>query len=128
MQRRTFVTGAAAALLALAAGAAAAAPLTELKVACTPVPAGDILRFVKPILAKEGIDLKIFEFQDFVAPNAALDPKDVDVNLYQHGPFLANAIRQRKLKLAAGPKVHLIPMAVYSEKVKKITDVKEGAR
>ena len=126
MQRRTLLAASCAALALTSLPAKAAA--TELKIACTPVPAGDILRFVKPILAKEGIDLKIYEFQDFVAPNAALESKDVDVNLYQHGPFLENAIRQRKLKLVAGPKVHLIPMAVYSEKVKKITDVAQGGR
>ena len=62
MNRRTLLSAAAAAILAAGSFSASAAPVKELKIAATPVPQGEVLKFVKPILAKEGIDLKIFEF------------------------------------------------------------------
>ena len=129
MNRRTFVAAAAvAAFSAFAPLSASAAGNTVLKVACTPVPQGELLKFVKPILAKEGIDLKIFEFQDFIAPNVALDSKDVDANFYQHQPFLDNAVRQRHLNVVRVAPVHILPIAAYSNKVKNIKDVPNGAR
>ncbi|WP_270446641.1 MetQ/NlpA family ABC transporter substrate-binding protein, partial [Anaeroglobus sp. AF13-6AC] len=41
---------------------------TVVTVAATPVPHSEILNEIKPLLAKEGIDLKIIEFTDYVKP------------------------------------------------------------
>lgn len=114
MNRRTLLSAAAAAILAAGSFSASAAPLKELKIAATPVPQGEVLKFVKPILAKEGIDLKIIEFTDYIAPNAALDAKEVDVNFYQHQPFLDNAVRQRHINAVRVAPIYILPMAVYS--------------
>ena len=43
-----------------------------VKVGATPVPHAELLNFVKPQLAKEGVDLQVIEFTDYVKPNLCL--------------------------------------------------------
>jgi D-methionine transport system substrate-binding protein len=45
---------------------------------------------VKPELAKQGVDLKIKVFNDFIQPNQQLAEKNLDANYYQYRPFLDN--------------------------------------
>ena len=99
-----------------------------LKVGATAVPHAEILEQAKPLLAKEGIDLQIVEFNDYVQPNLALNDKELDANYFQHEPYLKNFMdehKEVKLKNAAG--VHIEPMGIYSHKVKKLDELKDGA-
>ena len=59
-----------------------------VKVGATPVPHAELLNFVKPQLAKEGVDLQVIEFTDYVKPNLSLSDKELDANFFQHIPFL----------------------------------------
>ena len=59
-----------------------------LKIGATAVPHAEILEQVKPILAKEGIELKITEFTDYNTPNLALGDKEIDANFFQHVPYM----------------------------------------
>ena len=59
-----------------------------LKVGATPVPHAEILEFIKPDLEKEGIDLQIVQFTDYVTPNVSLNDGSLDANYHQHKPFL----------------------------------------
>ena len=52
----------------------------KLVVGATPVPHAEILEFVKPALAKEGVDLDIKVFSDFIQPNLQLAEKNLDAN------------------------------------------------
>ena len=124
MTVRTFFAAAAAVIVGLSAVAAGA---EELRVAATPVPHADILKLIEPDLKKDGYDLKIVEFSDYVSPNLALDAGEVDANYYQHKPFLDAAVEHRRLKIASVAPIHILPMAAYSKKVKKITDLADGA-
>lgn len=99
-----------------------------LKVAATPVPHGEILRFVAPQLKKNGVDLQITEFTDFISPNTALADKSVDANYYQHIPFLENAMANKGYKFSIVSPIHILPMAAYSEKVKDLKDLQQGAK
>ena len=76
----------------------AAEPVT-LKVGASPLVTGDILEFVKPALAKKGINLKIIEFTDYIQPNLALADKEIDANLFQHKPFMDKFCQDRVLML-----------------------------
>ena len=99
-----------------------------LKVGATPVPHAEILEIVKPLLAKEGIDLQIVEFSDYVQPNLAVNDKELDANFFQHIPYLDNFVAEHndvKLKNAGG--VHIEPMGIYSKKIKKLDELKDGA-
>jgi D-methionine transport system substrate-binding protein len=73
---------------ALTAGLAQAGE--KLVVAATPVPHAEILELIKPTLAKEGVDLEIKVFTDYVQPNVQVDQKRLDANYFQTLPYLKN--------------------------------------
>lgn len=99
-----------------------------LKVGATAVPHAEILEQVKPLLAKEGIDLQIVEFNDYVQPNIAVNDKELDANYFQHEPYLKNFIEEHKdVKLVNVAGIHIEPMGIYSHKIKKLDELKDGA-
>ena len=111
----------------------AAAPATPaadkkvvLKVGATPVPHAEILKAIQPLLAKDGIELKIVEFTDYVRPNVALAEKELDANFFQHLPYLQQFAADRKLDLVSLIAVHIEPMGVYSKKIKNLSEVPNG--
>ncbi len=100
---------------------------TTLKVGATPVPHAQILRFVAPMLQKEGIELEIVDFTDYVMPNLALSQKSIDANFMQHKPFLDKISKDRKLDLVSIAQVHIEPIGAYSKRIKDIKELKDGA-
>ena len=99
-----------------------------LKVGATAVPHAEILEVVKPLLAKEGIDLQIVEFSDYVQPNLALHDKELDANFFQHAPYLENFMSEHSdVKLANAGGIHIEPMGIYSKKIKSLNELKDGA-
>lgn len=96
---------------------------TVVTVAATPVPHSEILNEIKPLLAKEGIDLKIIEFTDYVKPNLALADKEVDATFHQHLPFLEKFNAEHNTNLVSAGNVHIEPMGVYSHKIKTLSDL-----
>jgi len=98
-----------------------------LKVGASPVPHAEILNVVKPILEKEGIELQIVEFADYNQPNLRLADKDLDANYFQHIPYLESFSKDHNLDLTYTAKVHIEPMGVYSEKIKNLSELKDGA-
>lgn len=99
-----------------------------LKVGVSPVPHAEILGAVKDKLAKEGINVEIIEFTDYVQPNLALNDKNLDANYFQHKPYLDEFARSRNLKLVSAGAIHLEPMSVFSKKIKDLKDLPDGAR
>ncbi len=99
-----------------------------LKVGATPVPHAEILNFIKPTLAKEGVNLEVIEFTDYVKPNLSLNDKELDANFFQHIPYLEKFCKDRNLKLVSLVKVHIEPMGIYSKTIKNIKDVPDGAK
>ena len=99
-----------------------------LKVGATAVPHAEILNDIKPMLAKEGVDLQIIEFSDYVKPNLALNDKELDANFFQHEPYLDTFVSERKLELISAGKVHIEPMGIYSKKIKTLNDIPNGAK
>ncbi len=74
-------------------------PVT-VKVGATNVPHAVLLEHVAPQLEKEGIKLDIVTYQDYYVPNKTLNDKEIDINYFQHVPFLKNAIKEN-IKLLA---------------------------
>lgn len=111
--------------------AAAPAPkdskAVTLKVGVSPVPHAEILGAVKDKLAKEGVNVEIIEFTDYVQPNLALNDKNLDANYFQHKPYLDEFARSRNLKLVSAGAIHLEPMSVFSKKIKDLKDIPDGA-
>ena len=116
-------------LLSLAMVLALAAPsfaAEDIVVGVTPFPHKDIMLAAKPLLAKEGYNLVIKEFTDYVQPNTALASKQLFANFFQHEPYLDNMNKEKKLDLVSIGKVHIEPLGVYSKKIKKLADLKKG--
>jgi D-methionine transport system substrate-binding protein len=98
-----------------------------LTVAATAVPHAEILKEVKPILAKEGVNLEIKVFADYVQPNVQVDEKSIDVNYFQTKPYLDAFNRERKTHLVIITGVHIEPFGAYSHKLKSIDQLPDGA-
>ncbi|MBO6303519.1 MAG: MetQ/NlpA family ABC transporter substrate-binding protein [Selenomonadaceae bacterium] len=114
-------------LLALGCGGDKSGGKT-IKVGATAVPHAEILEVVKPVLEKDGVKLEIVEFNDYVQPNLSLNDKELDANFFQHKPYLDNFVEEHKeCKLVSAAGIHIEPMGVYSRKVKKLDELKDGA-
>jgi D-methionine transport system substrate-binding protein len=115
-------------LLALALFLAMPAAASPLRVGATPVPAAEILEFAAPLLKeREKVDLEVVEFTDFVTPNVALEDGDLHANMYQHLPYLANYNKGHGDNLRALESVYIVPMGIYSKKLKKLSALPKGA-
>jgi D-methionine transport system substrate-binding protein len=99
----------------------------KLVVGATPVPHAEILEFVKPALAAEGVDLDIKVFSDFIQPNLQLAEKNLDANYYQYRPFLDEFNATRKTDLVPVVGVHIEPFGAYSTRIRSIAELKDGA-
>ncbi|OEC52755.1 MULTISPECIES: MetQ/NlpA family ABC transporter substrate-binding protein [Pseudomonadaceae] len=114
-------------LVAAAAFAALSAQADTLTVAATPVPHAEILEFIKPQLAKEGVDLKIKVFTDYVQPNVQVAEKRLDANFFQHQPYLDEFNKSKGTQLVNVAGVHIEPFGAYSSKIKKLDELPQGA-
>lgn len=119
--------------LALAFGAATLFAGTAradetIKVGVTAGPHAQVMEEVKKVAAKEGLNIKIVEFSDYVQPNAALAGGDLDANSYQHQPYLDAQVKDRGYKLVSVATTVNYPMGIYSKKIKSLTELKNGAR
>lgn len=93
-----------------------------ITIAASPVPHAEILKQVKPILKKEGIDLQIKEFNDYVLPNLAVAENKMDANFFQHRPYLAQFNKDKGTNLIELVGVEIEPMGVYSSRDAKMND------
>jgi len=116
-----------AAVAAFAALSANVNAAETLSVAATAVPHAEILEFVKPALAKEGVDLKIKVFTDYVQPNVQVAEKRLDANFFQHQPYLDEFNKGKGTDLVSVVGVHLEPLGAYSSKLKNINEIGSGA-
>ncbi len=118
--------------LALALGAAFALPTLAqdkpIKIGVTAGPHAQIFEQVKKVAEKDGLKIQVIEFSDYVQPNAALASGDLDANSYQHKPYLDQQIKDRGYKFANVAYTVNFPIGIYSKKVKKLDDLKEGAK
>jgi D-methionine transport system substrate-binding protein len=99
----------------------------KLIVGATPVPHAEILELIKPELAKEGVDLEIKVFTDYVQPNVQLNEKRLDANYFQTKPYLEGFNKGKNAHLVTGVGVHVEPFGGYSKKYKSIADLPDGA-
>ncbi|MFE6130636.1 MetQ/NlpA family ABC transporter substrate-binding protein [Streptomyces sp. NBC_01167] len=134
MRKQAIAAVAATGALALALTACGSGPgkgggdAKTLVVGATAVPAGEVLDFIAGDLAeKEGLDLQVKEFTDYVLPNTALAEGQLDANLYQNAPFLENFNTTKGTDLVPVTEAYLPPMGVYAEKLDNIAELPAGA-
>ncbi|WP_025083226.1 MetQ/NlpA family ABC transporter substrate-binding protein [Latilactobacillus fuchuensis] len=99
-----------------------------ITVGASAMPHAEILKHIQPELKKEGVNLKIKVFSDYVLPNKALDSGELDANYYQHVPFMKKANKDNGYHLVSAGSIHLEPLGLYSKQVKKLSEVKDGAK
>lgn len=119
----SLIVGLAASLLFIAQ--AQAAPLT---IGVTPGSLADSVEAAATEARKQGLDVKVIEFTDWTTPNVALASGDLDLNYFQHQAFLDNAIKERGYKFRAVALGVLPNIGLYSTRIKRFDDLKEGAR
>lgn len=73
---------------------------------------------------KFGLEVELVSFNDYVIPNEALSQGDIDVNAFQHKPYLDEQSKQRGYKLAIIAKTFIYPIAAYSKKIKNLSELK----
>jgi len=79
-------------------------------------------------IAKEkyDLDVELVIFSDYITPNAALDEGSVDVNAFQHKPYLDQQVADRGYKFAVAGNTLVYPIAGYSSKIKSLDELKDG--
>ena len=82
--------------------------------------------------AKQGIDLEIKPFQDYILPNTALAGHDIDANYFQHIPYLNSVLKDhagdKDYDFVSAGAIHIEPIGIYSKKYKSLKDLPEGGK
>lgn len=126
--KMTFGRLVAAAVFAVGAITLPAQAAEVLKIGVENGPHAEIAEVVKKNLAKDGIELKIFEFSDYTRPNPALNDGDLDINSFQHGPYLEQQVKDRGYKITAVGKTVVFPIGVYAKKIKSLDELPSGGK
>ena len=98
-----------------------------LKVASLIPPMTEILELVKPKLAEESINLEIVVLSDNVQPNSALAAGEVDVNFFQHVPYMEEFNRNNDANLVPVVPIYFANYGTYSKEYNAIEELPEGA-
>ena len=114
-----------ASTLALIAGMASA---EDIKVGVSVGEHAEIMEHVAEVAKTKGLNIDIIEFTDYVVPNQALNDGDLNANSFQHQPYLDNQIKDRGFELVSIAKTITTPMGVYSDKLKSLDELGDGAK
>ena len=114
-------------VLLLLAFAVTAQAADKLIVGASPTPHAEVLEHIRPLLLKDGVELEINVFTDYIQPNVQLAEKRLDANFFQHKPFMDEFNRTRGTNIQAVADIFIAPFGAYSRKVLKVSELKEGA-
>lgn len=102
---------------------------TKLKVGVSPVPQGDIVKYVADNLAADaGLEIETVEYNDYAIPNQQLNDGEIDANYFQHEPYFDSEVEAHGYDLAHYSGIHIEPFALYSDKVKDPKDIADGSK
>lgn len=97
-----------------------------IKVAASATPHAEILEEAKPLLAKEGYDLQVTVFDDYVQPNEVVDSGDFDANYFQHVPYMEQFNKEKGTKLVDAGDIHYEPFGIYPGTKKSLDEIADG--
>ena len=132
MKNTKIITVSLAAVLAIGAITAngvlvsADAEKETIKVAASATPHAEILEEAKPILEKEGWDLEVTVFDDYVQPNLVVESGDFDANYFQHIPYLDNFNEEQGTHLVNAGGIHYEPFGIYPGTKKSLDELEDG--
>ncbi len=108
--------------------ASSAASAQEITVGINPGYSEELFdNVIIPDAKAQGLIVHTKVFSDYVTPNKALAAGDIDLNSFQHVPFLTTFNQTNGTDLVPIGNTYLAPLRLYSKKVKNIKDLKEGA-
>lgn len=109
---------------------AQAADVTETKgtitVAASPTPHAEILAEAAKLLAAQGWNLEVTEFEDYVQPNLVVDSGEIDANYFQHVPYLDNFNEEKGTNLVSVAGIHYEPFGIYPGTKSALSDLSSG--
>ena len=97
-----------------------------IKVAASATPHAEILEEAKPLLEKEGYDLVVTVFDDYVQPNEVVDSGDFDANYFQHAPYMEQFNKEKGTKLVDAGDIHYEPFGIYPGTKKSLDEIADG--
>ena len=97
-----------------------------IKVAASATPHAEILEEAKPLLEKEGYDLEVTVFDDYVQPNEVVDSGDFDANYFQHVPYMEQFNKEKGTKLVDAGDIHYEPFGIYPGTKKSLDEIADG--
>ncbi|HRK84749.1 MAG TPA: MetQ/NlpA family ABC transporter substrate-binding protein [Alcaligenes faecalis] len=115
-----------ASALVLAVSPAIAAD--SLRIGVVPGAYADSINAAAQDAKAQGINVEVIEFTDWTTPNVAVDNGDIDINYFQHQPFLKNAIEKNGYKLASAGTGILANVGLYSLKHQVVEQVPQGGK
>jgi D-methionine transport system substrate-binding protein len=121
-----IIAGVIGILVGLSVAGASAEPQV-LRVGVSAGPYAEILRYAAERAAKQELEVKVIEFTDYTLPNAALNQGDLELNNFQHQPYLDNQVAQRGYDLVSIAKSIVVPFGLYSKKITSLDEIKDGA-
>lgn len=118
MQRFQFLKLTAAAVIAvpLLLSGCGDKKTAELKVGATAGPHAANVQKAAEVAKKQGLNVKVIEFTDYISPNKSLEEGSLDIAIYQHEPFLNNFNKQQGTHLKNIGVAVVQPMGFYSKK------------
>lgn len=127
--KKTILTMAFAVICAATvfAGGAKDKNAKTISVGATPEPHAAMLNLIVEDLAKEGITMRVVEFTDYVTPNEAVESNEIEMNFFQHKPYMDSFNSERGYHLVSVAGIHVEPLALYSSKYKSFADIPNGA-
>lgn len=99
----------------------------EIRIGATSGPHAEIAEIVAKEANKQGLNVKVVEFSDYITPNLALSDGEVELAAYQHEPFLNNFNENKGTDLTSIGKTIIMPMGIYSNKIHNMIDISNGA-
>ncbi|WP_301668416.1 MetQ/NlpA family ABC transporter substrate-binding protein [Neisseria basseii] len=89
---------------------------------------GDMVKEqIQAELEKKGYTVKLVEFTDYVRPNLALAEGELDINIFQHKPYLDDFKKEHNLDITEAFQVPTAPLGLYPGKLKSLEEVKDGS-
>ncbi|WP_256977214.1 MetQ/NlpA family ABC transporter substrate-binding protein [Bordetella genomosp. 10] len=114
--------------LAVLATALSAHAAEKLKIGVVPGAYGDSVSAAVAEAKAQGIDVQVIEFTDWTTPNVALESGDIDINFFQHKPFLDNANKKNGFHLAIAGDGILANLGLYSLKHRSAGEIPQNGK
>ena len=99
---------------------------TVIKIAASPTPHAEILTKAKDLLAEQGYDLEITEFEDYVQPNEVVESGEFDANYFQHIPYLDSYNEEKGTHIVNAGGIHYEPFGIYPGTKTSLDDLADG--